>query len=72
MRELVADDLEIGDRLAELHALLRVLERRLVRRLRGADRARRRLDARVLVGRHQLIKAAALFAAEEVLARAAR
>src|SRR5690606_9078091 len=67
MGELVTDDLEFRDRLAELLALLRVPDRGVERRLRHAYRARRGLDASVLVGGHELVKALALLEAEQVL-----
>ena len=54
------------DRLAELHAALRIVERLLHRRLRDADRARRGLDARGFEGLHQLLEAQPLDAAEQV------
>ena len=66
-RDLVGDAREFDDRLAELHAVLRIVERLLHRRLRDADGARRGLDARRLEGLHQLLEAQALDAAEQVL-----
>src|ERR1039458_2468997 len=55
VRQLVPDHLEVADRLAELLAVLRILDRAFERRLRHADAARRRLDSRRLVTRHQLV-----------------
>ena len=55
------------DRLAELHAALGIGEAQLERVLRHADGARRGLDARRFEGRHQLLEALALDAAEQVL-----
>src|SRR5438067_2080584 len=69
VRPLVADDLELADRLSELRPLLRVAQRCFQRRLRDAHRARRRLDASDLVGAHQLPEALPFDAAEEVLRR---
>jgi len=69
VRQLVADHLELADRLAELRPLLRVAERRLQGRLRHAHRPRSRLDARDLVRRHQLVEAFTGRPAEQVLRR---
>ncbi len=64
--DLVGDARETDDRLAELHAALRIAERLLHRRLRHADGARRGLDARRLEGRHELLEAEPLDAAKQV------
>ncbi len=52
---------------AELHAVLRIVERLLHRRLRHADGARRGLDAGRFEGLHELLEAQPLDAAEQVL-----
>ena len=67
--QLVGDARKRQDRLAELDPLPGVAERRFERAARHADRARRGLDARRLEGRHQLLEAAALDAAEQAVAR---
>src|SRR3954467_9278285 len=67
VRELVADYLELADRLAELRPLLRIAQRRFERGLRPAHRARRGLDARDLVGAHQLPESLPLGAAQQIL-----
>src|SRR5699024_3666961 len=53
----------------ELRALERVLQRVVERRLRDADAAGRRLDARALEGAHELLEARAFFAAKEGVMR---
>ena len=55
--DLVGDAREPDDRPAELHAVLRVVERLLHRRLGDADGARRGLDARGFERLHQLLEA---------------
>ena len=67
--DLVGDAREADDRLAELHAALGIAHGGLHRGLRHADRARRGLDACRLEGRHQLLEALPLSAAEQVLGR---
>src|ERR1700688_5293498 len=49
VRELVPDHLEVADRLAELLAILRILDRALEGRLRDPDATRGSLDSRRLV-----------------------
>src|SRR5690606_7595688 len=64
--ELAADAREAEDRLAELDAFLSVFEAEFESRLRDADGARRRLDARGFEGLHELLEALALLAAEKI------
>ena len=66
--DLVCDARDIGDRLAEMHALERIAERVFERLLRHADGARRGLNARGFERRHQLLEAEPFDAAEEILA----
>jgi hypothetical protein len=55
--ELPLQALELVDRPAELHALLRPAERQLVGTLGDAERHRRGADALAVVGGHQVGKA---------------
>src|SRR5690242_8501316 len=67
--ELAEDAREGVDRLAELLALQGIAQAQLERVLRHADGARRGLDARALKGRHELLEALPLDAAQEILRR---
>jgi hypothetical protein len=64
--DLQLDGLEVRDRLTERRPLPRVPQRRLVRRLGDADRARRDVDPADLQAVQDLLQAAALLAAEQV------
>ena len=68
--ELELDRLELGDRLAERLALLGVRQRLVVRPLRDADRAGGDVDPAPLQRGQHLLHAAALDAAEQLVAPA--
>ncbi len=68
-RDLEARLLKIGDRNAELDALVRVHHRVLERAARESDRARRRMRARRVEERHRVLEAFRIAAGDDVLLR---